>query len=449
MIVPPIFVPYMKRIFGIVFICCMMISAWCQDSTHPAKLSFHVQATNVTQYHFDFPASYTGNNSLLPSEDAKASFTTTLSLCYKPFKNTYLVFNPEAAAGKGLSKTLGMAGFPNGEVYRVGDPNISPFIARLYFEQRFPLSNRKEKVEDDANAIAETTNKDYISVIAGKFSLLDLFDNSDISHDPRTQFLNWSLMGSGAWDYPANTRGYTFGVALQVYLHDWVFRLAHTAVPIEANGQELQYKGSDASGSVFEIEKDNLFKKDEKHFTNMHAGIYINKARMGNYQTSINKALPILMAPDITSTREYGRTKWGYYIAMETNADKVHHFAKGSWNDGNNESWAFTEIDQSFATGLKFDGEIWSRKKDHAGIAFVANGLSDIHKKYLSLGGYGFLIGDGKLNYGMEQTLEAYYSWNVWKKLFITPDYQFVTNPAYNKDRGPVHIIALRLHVEL
>jgi high affinity Mn2+ porin len=408
--------------------------------------SLHWQATMIPQYHFNFKAPYTGANSLLPNEPVLTSFTTTLFASYKPFKNTYVVFNPEAAGGKGLSQTQGLAGFSNGEVYRVGNPRLSPFIARLYIEQRFPLSKRKETVEDDLNQIAETTNKDYLSVIIGKFSLTDFFDDSQISHDPRTQFMNWSLMGNGAWDYPANTRGYTLGALVQTLYNDWALRGAITTVPIEANGPELQFKFGKAMGLVWEIEKTNLFLKNKNHFSTVHAGIFLNKAQMGNYLQSIQNAGA--NAPDITDSRLYGREKWGYYFSIDTHFGTVHHFIKTSWNDGKNETWAFTEIDRSFATGLQFDGQIWKRKNDRLSLAFVSNGISNDHRAYLAKGGYGFIIGDGKLNYGNEQVMEAYYSFHITRKIFLSPDYQFITHPAYNKDRGPVHIVSLRLHAE-
>ena len=410
------------------------------------KYSLHWQTTFIPQYHFDFKSPYSGDNSLMASEPTRASISATAFLSVKPFKNTYVVFNPEAAGGKGLSKTLGIAGFPNGEVYRVGDPKPKPFIARLYAEQRFPLSNRKEYVEDDLNQIAETTNKDYLSVIVGKFSLTDFFDDSQISHDPRSEFMNWSLMGNGAWDYPANTRGYTMGAVVQALYKDWAFRTALTTVPIEANGPELQFKWGNAMGLVWEIEKTHLFQKNETHFSTLHAGFFLNKAKMGNYQTAIESAG--INPPDVTDSRLYGRTKWGYYLSVDNHFGSFHHFIKTSWNDGKNETWAFTEIDRSVTTGLQWDGDLWKRKKDKFAIAYVSNGLSRNHKTYLALGGYGFLIGDGKLNYGREQIIEAYYSFNIAKQIYLSPDYQFVTNPGYNKDRGPVHIVALRLHAE-
>ncbi len=420
-----------------------------QDSVENKKLSLHLQTTVISQGVNSFKSLYFGNNSFLPTEPIRTSFTTTFFAAYKPFKNTYFVFNPEVSAGKGLSKTTGIAGFPNGEVYRVGNPNPQIFVARLYAEQRFPLNNKKEIIEDDLNQIQEKINSEYFSVLAGKFSLTDFFDNSEISHDPRTQFMNWSLMGSGAFDYPANVRGYTFGVLLQFKKNNWALRLAETAVPLTANGSELQWKGSDAGSTVLELELNNLFKKNNNQFSTLHIGGFINKARMGNYKMSIDNAIANSTYPDITDSREYGRTKAGFYLSIDNHFGKVHHFIKGSWNDGQNETWAFTEIDRSFATGFLFDGAIWKRKKDNFGIAFVVNRISKEHKEYLAMGGYGFIIGDGYLNYGAEKTFELFYSFNVWKKIFISPDFQYTINPGYNKDRGPASIYGIRFHAEL
>ena len=441
----------MKLFATILYFLATTATILAQDTLLPAskKYSIHAQATVIPQYHFHFHAPYTGENSLLPSEPVATSMTTTAFFAYKPFKNTYFVFNPEAAGGKGLSNTLGVAGYPNGEIYRVGDPALRPFIARLYIEQQFPLSDRKENVDDDLNQIKETRHKDYISILAGKFSTSDFFDASEISNDPRTQFFNWSLMGSGAWDYPANTRGYTMGTVLQFFYHDYQIRAALTTVPTEANGPDLQFKWNQAMGTMLEFSKQNLFYKNENIHVDATVGFFLNKARMGNYDLAIQQAQINHMAPDITTTREYGREKKGWYISLDNHFNQFHYYINYSRNDGQNETWAFTEIDRSFSTGIRFDGDMWKRKNDHLGLAFVANGLSDQHKNYLAAGGLGFIIGDGKLNYGSEQIIELYYSWNVTKKLFISPDYQFIVNPAYNKDRGPVHVVALRLHYEL
>ncbi|MFP5040862.1 carbohydrate porin [Parasediminibacterium sp. JCM 36343] len=444
----------MKKVFVFLFAVSTAVASLAQeplDTNFHRHISLHFQATVIPQYHFDFAAPYTGANSFLPSEPVATSLTTTLFINYKAAKNTYIIFNPEAAAGKGLSKTQGIAGFPNGEVYRVGSPKFKPFIARLYIEQRFALSKQLENVRDDENQVAETAHKDYFSVIAGKFSLTDFFDNSEISHDPRTQFMNWSLMGSGAWDYPANTRGYTMGVVLQAVYKGFSLKYANTAMPKTANGENMEWKGNDAMGQVIEasVEKFHLLKKKEGRYFSLRAGFYSNHAHMGNYALSVANGTQNNMAPDIDSSREYGRAKNGYYGTLESHWGKIHHFIKHSWNDGKNETWAFTEIDNSIATGFQFDGSIWKRKKDVLGIAFASNGISNNHRQYLANGGYGFIIGDGGLNYAHEKIVEAYYSFPLVGHITATADYQYVTNPAYNKDRGPVQLVAVRLHLSL
>ncbi len=443
----------MKKIVPIIavfFVCKMGFAQSKTDtiSAKPKRYSLHGQSTVLSQYHFDFKAAYSGDNSLLTSEPAATSVSATLFLNYKLGAKTYMVFNPEMAGGNGLSKALGIAGFSNGEVYRVGDPTPRPFIGRLYVEHRLALSKDKIKVDDDVNQVAETTNKDYLSFIAGKFSLTDFFDDSQISHDPRSQFFNWALMGNGGWDYAANTRGYTIGAVVQAVYKDYALRSAITTVPIEANGPELQFKWAKAMGFVLEFEKTHLFQKSEKQFTTFHTGYFINWAHMGNYETSIAKANLLGTSPNILDSRQYGRTKWGFYIDADNHFGPYHFFMKASFNDGKNETWAFTEIDKSFTTGFQWDGELWKRKQDRFAIAYINNNLSADHKLYLQKGGYGFLIGDGKLNYGPEQIIETYYYWKISKLISLSPDYQFVINPAYNKDRGPVHIVGLRLHAD-
>lgn len=430
-------------------LCAIGFPLWAQTDTAANRdkhYSLHFQSTFIPQYHFDFPAAYTGANSLLTSEVVRASVSATIYLAYKPTHNLYLVFNLEAAGGKGLSKTLGIAGFPNGEVYRVGDPVPHPFIGRLYAEYRFPLSSRKERLTDGLNQVAETAQADYLSLLAGKFALTDFFDNSTISHDARTLFMNWSLMGSGGWDYPANTRGYTMGAVVQALYHDWAFRTALTTVPIEANGPQLQFRFNKAMGMVWELEKTHLFQQNEERFTTLHAGIFMNQANMGNYRLALNGGTAV---PDITASRSYGRTKWGYYFSTDNHFGWFNHFFRLSWNDGKNETWAFTEIDRSIATGIQLKGSRWKRNQDHFALAFVSNGLSQDHRNYLAKGGYGFLVGDGQLHYGREDILEAYYSMHLSRQVYLSPDYQFVSHPGYNRDRGPVHIVAFRLHAFL
>jgi high affinity Mn2+ porin len=429
---------------GLTVLFCFYTALLSAQDSSDKKLTIHGQATIIPQYHFKFHSPYEGLNSLVPDEGVKTSLTATIFINYHPFKNVYIVFDPEVAGGKGLSKTLGIAGFPNGEIYRVGNPKPQPYIARLYAEYRLPIGKHSAFNDKLQQGRKENFEK-YLSLLAGKFSITDFFDDSYVSHDPRTQFLNWSLMASGAWDYPANVRGYTMGAVAQLVLKDVAIRAAVTGVPIEANGQALQFKGRDAMGSVIELEKDNLIKK-EKFSTDIHLGVFYNRARMGNYETTLKNSP---QSPDVTATRLYGRDKKGIYGSIDNHFGNILHFIRGSYNDGKNETWAFTEIDRSASTGFSFKGNLWKRQNDMFGIAGVVNGLSQRHRDYLAAGGYGFLIGDGKLNYGTENIIEAYYSYNPVRGFFISPDYQFVSHPAYNKDRGPVHIVSLRFHYEL
>lgn len=434
------------------FLCCVglvfcSVYTHAQDTILHKKNSLHWQATVIPQYHPVFTSPYTGENSLLPKEGVKTSFTVTLFYARRIGKNSLLVFNPEVAGGKGLSKTLGVAGFPNGEIYRVGDPRPKPYVARLYVEHRFPLSKVRANIADDINMVAHDAYRDYISVLAGKFSLTDFFDNSFVATDPRTQFFNWTFMGSGAFDYPANTRGYTFGLMSTIkYKNTWI-RLATTTVPTEANGTTLQWKAGKAMGLAIELEQNNLF-REQKNNTTLHAGIFLNKARMGNYIKAIRTA-PAGTIPDITATRIEGRTKWGWYISLDRATPYLDYFIRYSRNDGRNETWAFTEIDRSITMGIALQGKLWARQLDELGIALGMNSLSRSHRQYLAAGGTGFMLGDGRLNFGQETIGEMYYRIQCTQLISISPDYQFIVNPGYNKDRGPVHVFALRLHLAM
>lgn len=437
-----------KNLLLLLFLGCIQLQAqFIKDTSVQESWSLHIQATIIPQYHFNFTAKYTGNNSLQTSEGTKVSFTNTYYIGRRLWHNAAMYFNPEIAGGEGLSKALGVAGFPNGETFRIGSTAPKLYVARAFIEQKFSLSGQTSLVEDDQNQLRQNTPAAYLSVRVGKFSLADFFDDNTYSHDPRTDFMNWSLMSAGAWDYPANTRGYTNGLVLELKEPSWALRTAIIQVPKYANGQKLDTKIDSAFGTVFEAEKKFLL--DTQQNLVIRLGGFYNKARMGNYNEAIQNALPLFMVPDITSTRKYSRNKSGFYITVERNFKNGDSFIRCSWNDGNNETWAFTEIDRSLSAGLSFNGTAWQRPADKWGLAYVANGISKPHRNYLKDGGYGFLIGDGNLNYGIENIIELFYSYHISKvPIFISPDYQFVLHPAYNKDRGPVHIVALRMHIE-
>ena len=418
-----------------------------QEALTIRNWSIHFQATVIPQAHLRFSAAYSGDKSMLTSESPKVSLTSTLFIGRRLWKHAALYFNPELSGGSGLSKAQGVAGFPNGETFRIGSTTPKLYLARLYLEQKFALSREAEQAEDNVNQLASASPLQYLSLRAGKFSLSDFFDNNTFSHDPRTQFLNWSLMSAGAWDYPANTRGYTVGAVAEYHTPGYAIRAAITQVPKEANGPDLHAFTTRAYGTVAEIEKTIPLPKKEEIVIRL-AGFH-NVANMGNYDEALAKAMP-LVPPDVTDTRQEGRTKSGFYLNAEYNKPNGGYFMRVSTNDGKNETWAFTEIDRSFAAGISFNGSRWKRSNDQWGIAIVSNHLSKPHSSYLSVGGYGFIIGDGKLSYTAESIAEAYYSFSLAKnRLFVSPDYQFILHPAYNSDRGPVHVFGVRFHVIL
>lgn len=428
-----------KRIFT--FVCtCIALGAAAQNDT--SLVSFHYQATLIPQKHTTFHSPYVGNNSLQPDEKTATSITNTFYFAAKPWKGGLLIVNPEIAGGTGLSSTTGVAGFPNGEIFRVGDPKPTLYLGRLILEQRFPLKGTAEEyVPDAGNTVRGMVPVDYIRVFGGRFCLADYFDGNVYNHDPRSQFMNWSFMSAGAWDYAADTRGYTWGFGGEWKKKSWRAAVAFTMMPQEANALVMDTHIDKAFASQAEVT--HFYTMGERpgqvQFT-----AFFNKAHMGNYEESI-KLYPT--APDVTETANYKNHKYGFVLnTAQALSKQWGAFAKLSWNDGKNETWAYTEIDRSLNLGVQ-----WMKaeeKPNVLGVGIVANGLSGPHRDYLAAGGYGFIIGDGQLNYAPEMIVEAYYRFCFFgNRLQLSPDYQFVVNPAYNKDRGPVHIFALRTHV--
>ena len=270
-----------------------------------------------------------------------------------------------------------------------------------------------------------------------------MFDNNTYSHDPRTQFMNWALMSNGAWDYPANTRGYTDAVAVEYITPRWEARIAGSLVPTYANGPDLDYNYLKASGTTFELVRNTAIKN---HKGAIRFLAYRNLTKAPAYLDVI-KNDPAL---DVIYGKNYGGVKYGFGINGEQElSDNLGVFLRAGWNDGKTATWAFTEIDRSASAGLNYIGKPWDRPGDVVGIAGVVNGISADHRAFLAAGGYGFIIGDGKLtNYSTENIAEVYYSAKLDKSLFLTGDYQFVANPAYNADRGPVNVFSVRVHVE-
>jgi high affinity Mn2+ porin len=436
-----IFIIHITTCLAVYYTASAQTATNLQDSTE--NWNFHFQQTMIGQYHPAFYAKYTGANSLTPDAEHSQSLTSTMYFDTRLWKGAQFIVNPELAGGTGLSKVLGVAGALNGETYRVGNSTPELYFGRLYIRQQFGLGKDSVSIDDDLNQLQGKQPASYISVNIGKYSVEDFFDANSYSHDPRTDFFNWALMSGGAWDYPANTRGYTWGIVAELVHPSWSFRVSSVMEPQYANGPYMDMNIAQAHSEI--VEYGRMYKINGKKGA-FHLIGFFNQARMGSYKETLVDTSYHL---DVIQTRSYAHQKGGFLVTAEQQIGKYAGiFSRISYDDGQNETFAFTEIDQSICGGYILNGEAWKRKEDKAEIAFVVNGLSNIHKEYLAAGGYGFIIGDGALNYGYECIIEANYLAQITKNLWFTPDYQFVINPAYNKDRGPVHVFGLRVHVE-
>jgi hypothetical protein len=406
------------------------------------RYSLHAQTTLVTQTHPSFGAAYSGPNSLRTESETKNSLSATLFLAARLWPGGELYVDPEVIKGRGLSNVTGIAGFPNGDVARVGNGDWKFYHARLFIRQTWALGAETEPVSADQHQLAGVQSTRRIVLTAGNFSAADLFDDNTYSHDPRTQFLNWALMANGAWDYPADARGYTNGVALEWIEPDFALRGGAMMVPVNANQLPLDSRLSVAHGLVAEWEQTlSVFAQRGK----LRVLAYLNRANMGSYAAALGSGT---VPPDVTATRAI-RSKYGFGLNLEQPVnDDIGAFARLGWNDGATETWCFTEIDRTASAGVLVKGTQWQRGDDTLGIAAVANGLSGPHRAYLAAGGLGFMLGDGRLNYRREAIVETFYSLAVIDKLALSLDYQRVWNPAYNADRGPVSVWSLRAHYE-
>jgi high affinity Mn2+ porin len=435
---------------------CIGISAFAKaqssSSDSSAKWTSHFQLTVIAQQHSAFPSKYSGNNSLADTvEPVATSLTSTLFLGRRLWKNAALYFNPEVSGGKGLSFATGVAGALNGETYRVGATEPQVFIARAFFQQYFPLGNTSyEYVEDDINKIAGKVPTSRITISAGKFAISDFFDDNVYSKDPRSQFLNWSMWANGAWDYPANTRGYTKGIVVELIKPRWKIRAATVAVPRIANSPLMEYN-SKAHSETVELEHQLLFNNRRGNVRLLLSNTY-SKApsyAAGMKALSTNNTYLLDVIASEAENNEYGGKKVGIGLNLDQElTSNMGVFARAGWNDGKYATWSFTEIDRTVNAGLSINGIKWKRPNDVFAIGAVVNGLSQPHRDFVKAGGSGFIIGDGTLNYGGEGIVEAYYNARLSNFFWLTFDYQFVNNPGYNKDRGPVHVFALRGHVE-
>ena len=428
----------------------LAIPALCaaQDAEIEEATQAKFQTTYVWQRKPAFPAAYSGTNSLSPDKERRSyTLSATAFLGTRIWQGGELYFNPEMIMSRSLSNLTGLGGLTNGENQKGGGADPTFYLARLFVRHTWGFGGDTDKIESAPNQLAGNKDKHRLVLTAGKLSLSDIFDNNSFAHDPRTQFLNWSLLTHGAFDFAADQRGYSIGAALEYYHDDWAFRAGRFEQPKESNGLPLDSQIMAHYGDQAEIEHAHEIAGQPGKLRLL---AFRNRAKMGGFQDALDfwNAHGRLGVPDVGNVRK-DQSKVGYGVNLEQNiTPDIGLFARASRNDGGEETYAFAEIEQSFSSGILVKGSSWSRPDDTVGIAYAQNGLSSVHRQYLANGGLGFFIGDGNINYQPEKIFEGYYSLSVAKNAWFSFDYQHVDNPAYNADRGPVRIIGARLHLE-
>jgi high affinity Mn2+ porin len=364
---------------------------------------------------------------------------------YRPHRTTEIIVDGELALGGGISTALGLGGFTNLDVVRNPSLGTAPYFARVQIHQLIPLSREWEPNSDRGPISSfERVPRHRLEIRIGKLSTADLFDINPAGSDSHLQFMNWTVDNNGAYDYAADTRGYTYGAVIEYQGPLIEARFGLMLMPTVANGTDLDWDLGNSNASNFEVEIKYL--RRPRWSGTLRVLAYLNHANMGNYQEAIDHPDPM---PDITAHRHPGNYKYGFGVNLIQELGGVARaFLRGGWSDGHAESYAYTEVDDTFELGADLSGSVWFRKNDRLGLAVVTNGLSRLHRRYLALGGRGFLLGDGALRYGRETIVEAYYNLHIWAGAFLAGDVQYLDNPGYNRDRGPVWVLSARGHLE-
>ncbi|MGI8743984.1 MAG: carbohydrate porin [Bryobacteraceae bacterium] len=428
--------------------CATFVALACASAgLAQERWNLFYQATSIGQYHGAFRSPYQGVNSLHASPERDVSLTTTLFLGFRLGANTQVYIDPEIAGGRGFSGVTGLANFSNGELPRVASAAPKPYLARAYVTRDFGFGAERESFDTAENQLAGSRPMTRYSVTVGRFTVTDFFDNNRYTHDPRTQFMGWAIMFNGAWDYPADTRGYTWGWMHEFHARHWSLRYASAAEPQFANGLRFDRR-------LFRNRAD-MFEGEARYSLGSHPGAvrllgFLLHTRSGTYSEAIALSDQAGGVPDVTATRRNGTFKYGSGLSVEQELSKdVGVFGRLGWNDGKTESFAFTAIDRLAQGGLSITGTRWKRPSDTVATGLTVSGISGVHAVYLARGGLDFLIGDGALRYASETIWESYYTARLFPGFWTTFDLQHVANPAYNQDRGPVWISSLRLHLEL
>jgi len=421
---------------------------------HPANTRYYVggQSNIIFQAHPPFHSLYEGTNSFHGAGEYKTSLVGTFYTAFQPHRNlrynTDLIVDAESAGGRGLSQALGLAGFTNLDVVRNPNLGSAPYLARGEIHQTIGLTNEMVDSERTPLSLATKVPVRRFDFRIGKMSLPDLFDINPIGSDSHLQFTNWTVDNNGAWDYAADTRGYTVAAVLEYDDRNWSARYGLAAMPTVANGIDLDWAISRARGQNMEFELRKSFVPGRQGATRILS--FVNKAHMGIYKDAINNYLEgKTPTPEIANNAPIGTVKYGFgWNNWQELTENLRVFSRVGWNEGAHESFAYTEVDQTVLFGGDYAGTRWHQPDDKFGVAFVSNAIKKYHQTYLAYGGLGFLLGDGRLNYGRENIVEGYYTHHIHTGLFASLGLTHINDPGYNRDRGPVWVPSMRMHVD-
>jgi high affinity Mn2+ porin len=407
--------------------------------------AIHGQATNVWLLQPAFRSPYRGTQSLSPAANGRETVDVTVYAGIRPWPGAEIWINPEVDQGFGLSDTFGVAGYVSGEAYKVGKAEPYVLVQRGFLRQTIDLGGETEKLAPDLNQLGGTQTANRLVFTIGKYSVVDIFDTNKYAHDPRNDFFNWSIIDQGAFDYAANSWGYTYGGSAEWYQDWWTARAGVFDLSQAPNTPALSH-GFGQGQFVAELEERHRLWDQPGELKFLY---WLTRGRLGTYLDAISFGATAGQTPSTSDVRRV-RTKDGFGLNLEQQlATDFGVFARASMSQGTVEEVDFTDINKSISGGLSLTGLRWGRPNDTVGLAGAINRISHQGKLYLAAGGLGGIIGDGQLpNAGPEQILEAYYSVALFSFARFTADYQFIKNPAYNRDRGPVSVFGLRLHVQ-
>ncbi len=416
--------------------------------SHTARWWVSGQDNIIMQWHPSFDAKYSGPNSFRTHAEYATSNVATLFTGLQLTNTTEIFMHFETADGGGLSDALGLAGFTDLDVVRNPTLGSAPYIARGMIRQIIPLSSETVEAERGAWYLTTKVPVRRIELRFGKMGVNDFFDVNDVGSDSHLQFMNWTVDNNGAYDYAADTRGYTVGLMAAYHDRNWAFRFAEALMPKVANGIDYQWNLRRARAENFELELHPEIAG--KRNTTIRLLSFVNHANMGMYRDAIaNYLAGKTPVPGITAHPLQTTIKYGFGVNVQQQVSRnLRFFTRFGWNEGQHESFVYTEVDQTVQVGGDLAGERWKRKLDKIGLVVVTNAIKKDHQEYLRLGGKGFLLGDGGLNYGREDIIETYYNVHVWRGIYTAFDLQHINNPGYNRDRGPVLVPSLRFHLD-